>query len=206
MKHLNNWKLFESEEEQGQGQEPEIGSKNRYQGFCLTASWSYDRSEVATLMVAASCLTLQEFFNHVWTEFSGDEDEYEDLSDIQDIIDLMDHIANSMEIYPDWELWCGLEPKRQESDMDSSSLANPIISANILNSMFSNVQEIMGSNNKSSKDNENMAIARSIENSPELISKYINYPKFDEIKKFINLDNKKIDLLINYYQNIKGMI
>jgi hypothetical protein len=51
-----------------------------------------------------------------------------------------------------------------------------------------------------------MAIARSIENSPELISMYINYPKFDEIKKFINLDNKKIDLLINYYQNIKGMI
>jgi hypothetical protein len=157
-------------------------------------------------MVAASCLTLQEFFNHVWTEFSGDEDEYEDLSDIQDIIDLMDHIANSMEIYPDWELWCGLEPKRQESDMDSSSLANPIISANILNSMFSNVQEIMGSNSKRTKDDENMAIARSIENSPELISKYINYPKFDEIKKFINLDNKKIDLLINYYQNIKGMI
>jgi hypothetical protein len=72
--------------------------------------------------------------------------------------------------------------------------------------MFSNVQEIMGSNSKSTKDDENMAIARSIENSPELISMYINYPKFDEIKKFINLDNKKIDLLINYYQNIKGMI
>jgi hypothetical protein len=64
----------------------------------------------------------------------------------------------------------------------------------------------MGSNSKRTKDDENMAIARSIENSPELISKYINYPKFDEIKKFINLDNKKIDLLINYYQNIKGMI
>jgi hypothetical protein len=64
----------------------------------------------------------------------------------------------------------------------------------------------MGSNSKSTKDDENMAIARSIENSPELISMYINYPKFDEIKKFINLDNKKIDLLINYYQNIKGMI
>jgi len=205
MKHLNNWKLFESEEEQEQ--EPKMESKNRYQGFCLTASWTYDR-DAATLMVAASCLTLQEFFNHVWTEFSGeeDEDEYEWLSGIQDISDLIDHIADSLEIYPDWDLWCGLEPKKQESDMDSSSLANPIISANILNSMFSNVQEIMGSDKKSSKDNEYMAIARSIENSPELISLYVNYPRFEEIKKFINLDDKKIDLLINYYQNLKGMI
>ncbi len=201
MKHINNWKLFESEEDQGQ--EPKIESKNRYQGFCLTASWTYDR-DAATLMVAASCLTIQEFMAHVWEEFGGDDDE--DISDLLDIIDLIDHISNYMEIYPDWELWCGLEPKRQESNMDSSSLANPIVSSNILNSMFSNVQEIMGSNNKSSKDNENMAIARSIENSPELISLYVNYPRFEEIKKFINLDDKKIDLLINYYQNRKGMI
>ncbi len=201
MKHINNWKLFESVEDQGQ--EPKIESKNRYQGFCLTASWTYDR-DAATLMVAASCLTIQEFMDHIWTEFGGDEDE--DISDLQDIIDLMDHISNYMEIYPDWELWCGLEPKQQESNMDSSSLANPIVSSNILNSMFSNVQEIMGSNNKSSKDNENMAIARSIENSPELISLYVNYPRFEEIKKFTNLDDKKIDLLINYYQNLKGMI
>jgi hypothetical protein len=202
MKHINNWKIFESEEEQRQ--EPKMESKNRYQGFCLTASWAYDRSDVSTLMVAASCLTIQEFMDHIWTEFGGDEDE--DISDLQDIIDLMDHISNYMEIYPDWELWCGLEPKQQESNMDSSSLANPIVSSNILNSMFSNVQEIMGSNNKSAKDNENMAIARSIENTPELISLYVNSPRFEEIKKLMNLDDKKIDLLINYYQNLKGMI
>ncbi len=202
MKHINNWKLFESEEEQGQ--EPKMESKNRYQGFCLTASWAYDRSDVSTLMVASSCLTLQEFMAQVWEEFGGDEDE--DLSDLLDISDLMNRIADSMEIYTDSELWCGLEPKKQESDMDSSSLANPIVSSNILNSMFSNVQEIMGSNNKSSKDNEHMAIARSIENTPELISLYVNSPRFEEIKKLMNLDDKKIDLLINYYQNLKGMI
>jgi hypothetical protein len=202
MKHINNWKLFESED--GQEQEPEMGSKNIYQGFCLTASWAYDRSDVATLMVAASCLTLQEFMNHVWTEFGGDEDE--DLSDLRDISDLMNRIADDMEIYPDSELWCGLEPKKQESDMDSSNLSNPMVASNILNSMFSNATEIMGSNNKSLKDNENMAIARSIENSPELISLYVNSPRFEGIKKFVNLDDKKIDLLINYYQNIKGMI
>ncbi len=202
MKHINNWKIFESEEEQRQ--EPKMESKNRYQGFCLTASWAYDRSDVSTLMVASSCLTLQEFMAQVWEEFGGDEDE--DLSDLLDISDLMNRIADSMEIYTDSELWCGLEPKQQESNMDSSSLANPMVASNILNSMFSNVQEIMGSNNKSSKDNEYMAIARSIENSPELISKYVDSPGFEEIKKLINLDDKKIDLLINYYQNLKGMI
>ena len=196
--------MFESQE--GQEQIPKF--KNKYQGFCLTATWCYDRSDAATLMVASSCLTIQDFMGQILTEISGGYEDDKEVSDLQTIEELMDFIGEHFEVYSDWELWCGLEPISQREEHESSGLGNPYMTANILNSMFSNVPQIMGlpSGRKSTNDDENKAIAISIENNTELMSVYANYAEFDKVRKFMSLPDREIDLILNYHQNLKGML
>jgi hypothetical protein len=201
MKHIDKWKMFESEERQAQI--PKF--KNKYQGFCLTATWCYDRSDAATLMVASSCLTIQDFMGQILTEISGGYEDDAEVSDLKTIEELMDFIGEQFEVYCDWELWCGLEPISQREEYESSGLGNPYVTGNILNSMFSNVPQIMGGS-KSPNDDENKAIAISIENNTELISVYANYAEFNKVRKFMSLPDREIDLLLNYHQNLKGML
>jgi hypothetical protein len=204
MKHINKWKMFESEERQAQI--PKF--KNKYQGFCLTATWCYDRSDAATLMVASSCLTIQDFMGQILTEICGDYLDEAEVSDLKTIEELMDFIGEHYEVYCDWKLWCGLEPISQREEYESTGLGNPYVTGNILNSMFSNVPQIMGgsSGRKSPNDDENKAIAISIENNTELISVYANYAEFNKVRKFMSLPDREIDLILNYHQNLKGML
>lgn len=201
MKHINKFNLFENSR-------PDIKSANRYQGFCLTAVWNYDRNEAASIMIAGSYLTIQDFMYTVWEQLAGDWDEDEEGEFFYpDVTDLMEKISNWIEIDYEWQFWSGLEPKSQKEDWDSCSLINPGVTSSILNSMFSNVSSIMTPNSGTdSQEITNAYIAKSVANKPELIANYAGSDNFSTIQKNLGWTDEQIELILNYYQNLRGMI
>lgn len=201
MRHVRNFNLFE-------GEEPNIKPTHKYQGFCLTAVWNYDRSDVASIMIAGSYLTIQDFMYTVWEQLVGDWDEDEEVEFFHyDISDLMEAISNWTEVGYEWEFWSGLEPKSQKDDWDSCSLLNPGVTSTILNSMFSNVSSVMLPNTGSDSNEVSDAyIAKSIANKPELITRYVDSEIFPRVKKLLGWNDQQIELIINYYHNLRGMI
>lgn len=201
MRHVRNFNLFE-------GEEPNIKPTRKYQGFCLTAAWNYDRSEVASIMITGSYLTIQDFMYTVWEQLVGDWDEDEDGEFFHyDISDLMEAISNWNEVDYEWEFWSGLEPKSQKDDWDSCSLLNPGVTSTMLNSMFSNISSVMLPNTGSDYYEVSDAyIAKSVANKPELISRYAGHDRFSKIKKMLGWTDDQIELILNYYINLRGMI
>ena len=49
-------------------------------------------------------------------------------------------------------------------------------------------------------------IAKSIANKPELITRYMDSPIFPRVKKLLGWNDQQIDLIVNYYHNLRGMI
>ena len=200
MKHVRNFNLFENSE-------PNIKKGSKYQGFCLTAVWNYDRDDCASIMIAGSYLTVQDFMYTVWEQLVGDwEQEGEEFFQI-DISDLMTEIAMWTDTDHEWQFWSGLEPKSQKEDWDSCSLLNPGVTTSIINSMFSNASSIMVPNSGNDTNEVSDAyIAKSISNKPELIVRYYDSPGFERIKKLIGWDDRQVALVSNYYNNLRGMI
>lgn len=201
MKHINKFNLFENSEQA-------VKPAGKYQGFCLTAVWNYDRNEAASIMIAGSYLTIQDFMYTVWEQLAGDWDEdEEDEFFYADITDLMEGISNWIEVDYEWQFWSGLEPKSQKEDWDSCSLINPGVTSAILNTMFSNISSVMFPNSGSDSDAVSDAyIAKSIANKPELITRYVDSEIFPRVKKLLGWNDQQIELIINYYHNLRGMI
>ena len=201
MRHINNWKIFENSEQS-------VKPAGKYQGFCLTAVWNYDRSECASIMIAGSYLTVHDFMYTVWEQLVGDWDEEEEDEFFQtDISDLMAEVSNYTETDYEWQFWAGLEPKSQKEDWDSCSLLNPGVTMSIINSMFSNSSSVMVPNSGNDTDEVSDAyIAKSIANKPELITRYMDSAIFPRVKKLLGWNDQQIDLIVNYYHNLRGMI
>jgi hypothetical protein len=201
MKHINKWKIFENSEQS-------VKPAGKYQGFCLTAVWNYDRDESASIMIAGSYLTVHDFMYTVWEQLVGDWDEDEEDEFFQtDISDLMAEVSNYTETNSEWQFWAGLEPKSQKEDWDSCSLLNPGVTMSIINSMFSNASSVMVPNSGNDTDEvSDSYIAKSIANKPELITRYMDSPIFPRVKKLLGWNDQQIDLIVNYYHNLRGMI
>lgn len=201
MKHINKFNLFENSDQA-------VKPAGKYQGFCLTAVWNYDRNEAASIMIAGSYLTIQDFMYTVWEQLGGDWDEDEEGEFFYaDITDLMEGISNWMEVDYEWQFWSGLEAKSQKKDWDSCSLINPGVTSAILNTMFSNISSVMFPNSGSDSDAVSDAyIAKSIANKPELITRYVDSEIFPRVKKLLGWNDQQIELIINYYHNLRGMI
>ena len=146
--------------------------------------------------------TIWDISGAILEDYIDPDDIDEVLENMTDLYDLQDPIMNAFDRADEFEItiWSGLNPKSLKEDYTGTSNRNPYLTADVLDSVFTDCRKVMTENTSGSNDSEifvNM-IATSIKNSPDKLPLYTNSKEFNRIISRLGWSEDKLKAVLKY--------